>query len=538
MSFDEILDAVESVIQPLVACADIVAALAPLEGLRSRLSGGEIHIAILGQFNRGKSTVINKLVGVDVLPTSVLPLTSLPTELRYGTELQTTITFANGDEKTVRGLDLSHELLRECITEKYNPENVAGVTRAVVQCPSALLAHGTVILDTPGFGSTHIHNTTTTLSVLPDCDAVFFVLSADLPITQMELNFIRRIAPHTSRLFFIYNKIDLFTTEEEREITVRFIQDTLKEKAGIDTTGRFYSLSTRESFVAGKEGVAHVLDEVISFLHREKYFSLSEALNQKLRAVLTQLLRILDEKTGVLNKELTQIREAQEAVQYEQVLLHKSLAEYTCLYDEFLVAFDRFVDNEWETQRSSLTYHLQEKGTALIEQSSFYHLSDAFPVLNYILEELALRFRTRLINGALCKFEGMVHLHKDFEELSVGEFRFVPKDSYPKWAHKALPFYMGKKSRTIYILQMFRGQCVVLLFERIAADIVELHEQLRAHISEPFDAPREKYLKEDAILSASVEMYEQEYGQKSDEQQSEREKLISARSVFMQFLPE
>ena len=50
-----------------------------LNGLKKRLFEGRFHLAVLGQFKRGKSTLLNALLGEVVLPTAVIPLTAIPT---------------------------------------------------------------------------------------------------------------------------------------------------------------------------------------------------------------------------------------------------------------------------------------------------------------------------------------------------------------------------------------------------------------------------------------------------------------------------
>jgi ribosome biogenesis GTPase A len=51
-----------------------------LNELNERLSQGRFHLAVLGQFKRGKSTLLNALVGESILPVGVVPLTAAPTE--------------------------------------------------------------------------------------------------------------------------------------------------------------------------------------------------------------------------------------------------------------------------------------------------------------------------------------------------------------------------------------------------------------------------------------------------------------------------
>jgi hypothetical protein len=74
---------------------DFTDLLGTLEGLKTRLIEGQSHLAVLRQFERGKSSLINALLGKAVLPTAVIPLTSIPTFIRFGHELRARISYAN-----------------------------------------------------------------------------------------------------------------------------------------------------------------------------------------------------------------------------------------------------------------------------------------------------------------------------------------------------------------------------------------------------------------------------------------------------------
>ena len=64
-----------------------------LSTIKSRFGEGRFHLAVLGQFKRGKSSLLNALVGYPLLPTSVIPLTAIPTFMEYGPEVQIRIIF-------------------------------------------------------------------------------------------------------------------------------------------------------------------------------------------------------------------------------------------------------------------------------------------------------------------------------------------------------------------------------------------------------------------------------------------------------------
>ena len=82
------------------------------------------------------------------------------------------------------------EKLTAFVTEEANPRNVLNVARVDVFLPAQLLERGVVLIDTPGVGSTHRHQTAAADAVLPECDAALFVVSADPPITEIEIDYL------------------------------------------------------------------------------------------------------------------------------------------------------------------------------------------------------------------------------------------------------------------------------------------------------------------------------------------------------------
>ncbi|MCL2845208.1 MAG: dynamin family protein [Chitinivibrionia bacterium] len=310
-SFDEIIDNLLETLQPLKGEAQVSKQISILNQLRQRLFSGEIHIAIIGQFNRGKSSFINKLVKKDILPTSVLPLTAIPTEIRYGEETKAIIDFEDGAKIEAAEEYGVKAILSDFVTENSNPENRAGVSKAVVYCKSEFLSGSTIIIDTPGFGSTHIHNTKATLDILPSCDAVFFMLSADLPITQIELNFMKQIIPQSSRIFFVYNKIDLLS-DDDLKTTSEFITATIKERLGKNIANWFLAVSAKTD-----QGMDVISNEVLGFLRKEKFFSLSQAIERKLMLAVDEIKKYTDALTVILDNEIAETRNSMDELKKE-----------------------------------------------------------------------------------------------------------------------------------------------------------------------------------------------------------------------------
>ena len=113
-----------------------------------RLETDTFEIAVFGRVSSGKSSLLNHIVGQELLPVGVNPITAVPTRLAYGSEPCATAWFA--DRKPERfGIDR----LGEFVTELHNPGNIQHVTRIVVELPAQRLREGVVYVDTPGLGS-------------------------------------------------------------------------------------------------------------------------------------------------------------------------------------------------------------------------------------------------------------------------------------------------------------------------------------------------------------------------------------------------
>ena len=221
-----------------------------LIGLKDKLSEGRLHLAVLGQMKRGKSSFINALLGAEVLPTGVLPVTATITEIRYGPAPQATIVYARGGLKENVALDT----LAEYITEAGNPGNTRQVASVDIAYPSPFLESGIVLIDTPGIGSTLAHNTQTTESYLEKVDAGIVVLSVDPPITEAESLFLRSIKNDIPKLFFLLNKIDIASADEINKIS-DFLRSEL-ERLQIESP-EIFPLSARQALNNKRNAIAN-----------------------------------------------------------------------------------------------------------------------------------------------------------------------------------------------------------------------------------------------------------------------------------------
>ncbi len=134
-----------------------------LGALRGRLEQGRLHLPVLGQFRRGKSTLLNALLGEPVLPTSVGPVTAIPPLVFSGEVTALVVHVDEGLPPVVAapGEPLPRFLDR-FVTEGANPKNRPGVSHVEVWHLAPILRAGVVLIATPGIGSTFRHNTEAT----------------------------------------------------------------------------------------------------------------------------------------------------------------------------------------------------------------------------------------------------------------------------------------------------------------------------------------------------------------------------------------
>lgn len=205
-------------------------------------------VAVLGQFKRGKSTLLNALLGEDVLPTGRLPLTGVPTRVGFGPRAAT-VQYLDG-----RSEQSELSCLSQFVTEELNPHNGLGVAYVDVRLPVPIL-RGILLIDTPGIGSTFTHNTKTAREASERVDLGIFVTGAEPPITAEEVAFLRRIHELAERVIVVVGKLDLVPGEEAEVLafTHSVLDDALPQRLsvyGVDATRRDERIARlRESIV-------------------------------------------------------------------------------------------------------------------------------------------------------------------------------------------------------------------------------------------------------------------------------------------------
>ncbi len=119
---------------------------AEARSLAERVVEGRFYVACLGQFKRGKSSLLNALVGASLLPVGVVPVTSVVTVVRFGERNAARVRFSDGHEQEISATDLAG-----FVSEEGNPSNRKAVAVVELFLPSSLLKSGMCLVDTPGW---------------------------------------------------------------------------------------------------------------------------------------------------------------------------------------------------------------------------------------------------------------------------------------------------------------------------------------------------------------------------------------------------
>jgi ribosome biogenesis GTPase A len=256
-----------------------------LLSLERKLACNQLHLAVLGQMKRGKSSFINALMGAEILPTGVLPVTAVITKIKYGVAPEAVVLYSTGAREQV---DLG--ALADYITESGNPGNKRQVASIELAYPSPFLASGIILVDTPGIGSTHAHNTRTTEGYLEQVDAGIVVLSVDPPITEVESHFIRNVKEEVPKLFFVLNKVDVVSADEVSHIS-RFLEEELS-RLQIESPEIFRLSARRAMEGLGKSPATATSSGIEIFEERLRTFVLEEKDRVLVRSIALDALHI------------------------------------------------------------------------------------------------------------------------------------------------------------------------------------------------------------------------------------------------------
>ncbi len=173
--------------------------------LQEKVNYADIIVPFLGTQGAGKSTLINALLGEDILPNGADETTCIPVEVRYGDSTSVDVFFKGNQQ---RKIEIDQKNIADYVDNNFNPGNEKGVDRIVIKKALSILKNGLILVDLPGVGSLTHANEETTTKYIQSLSAAVFLFSTTPPILKKEAAFIKNIWRGVNNAFFVQNVWD------------------------------------------------------------------------------------------------------------------------------------------------------------------------------------------------------------------------------------------------------------------------------------------------------------------------------------------
>lgn len=174
---------------------------------RELIEKGEFNLAVCGKVKNGKSSLINALIGRELLPVCTDVATSRVFKISHSNEEKFYVVYGNGDRKEISQDELATYGSQAVINKKGEADIEKTISYIQVFTPMDFLPEGVSMIDTPGIGSTYPHHTAITKQYIKQADAAMFVMNPT-PLEDIEVDFLKEIVSVTPGILFVTTKID------------------------------------------------------------------------------------------------------------------------------------------------------------------------------------------------------------------------------------------------------------------------------------------------------------------------------------------
>ena len=180
--------------------------------LVKKLDEDRFHLVVVGEFNHGKSTFVNALLGETVLPTGVTPTTAAIHHLKYAEKPEATVVRQSGARESLAFSDAR----KFAVGGGSSPDDVDYLE---IGYPAKLLEERILLVDTPGVNDLSLQRADITYSYIPRADAVLFLLDAGQILKESERIFLQDKLLKASRdkIVFVITKWDILNEDEKKE---------------------------------------------------------------------------------------------------------------------------------------------------------------------------------------------------------------------------------------------------------------------------------------------------------------------------------
>ena len=258
------------------------------------LNSNKFTIAVVGEFSRGKSTLINKLLCSDLLPVDNLPTTSMLTKVYYNEKNVLKYIHTDG---TVEKLEYSENVWDNLILN-LSGNSPKGIVE--VGTPVDWLKEDEVkIIDTPGAGDLSDESAAIVNDALISCDGAIIAISATNPMSLTEKSFIEEhlIVKKMPHIIIVLTRLDQIPKEERSRI-IEYVKDKLtlwnmNIPIFISHDADYLSLNDYTSMC----GISNIKNEINKWVSDSGHYELKQS------QICTQMLYLLNSIKQMLVKE-------------------------------------------------------------------------------------------------------------------------------------------------------------------------------------------------------------------------------------------
>src|SRR4051812_8043145 len=325
-----------------------------LSRLQGKLESERFKILVLGELKRGKSSLVNALLGEEVLPASTVPCTAVIQEIQWGEPRRAVLHFRHplpaplpdvlppevkvhlclAEDGLVPPLEVPIDRLAEYAV--IREEEAGGETpyaKIEIFWPLALCRNGIEIIDSPGLNESALR-TRITSEYIPEADAILFVLSCSLLGAATEMNLVDRDLREIGHkyLFFVCNRFDEIRRCERERVT-SFGKRKLADYTELGESGVWF-VSALQALDAKRTGNAVDLAEsglpsferaLLDFLHRERgRVKLLQPTLKLLQAIDELRNKVLPEQCEMLAESLADLEAKVEAARPQLVEVERT----------------------------------------------------------------------------------------------------------------------------------------------------------------------------------------------------------------------
>ncbi|WP_404274931.1 dynamin family protein [Exiguobacterium undae] len=327
-----------------------------MEELMKEIAREEAFIVVVGEFNHGKTTFVNSLMGEKILPMGILPTTATINIIGKG-ERKLEVHYKDATSKAIE-LDELHSFIGD-----HPVENIEMIT---VQHPDVPFAAPYYMVDTPGLNDLNKTRSDVSYGFIPKADVVFFLLKADQPISGTELSFLEDtlLEEGLNNIVFVMNFAEEMDDEDELEEMIEDLSTKLKSIKGLESPV-IIPYDAYEVLFNGNQHYLHTIETVISdfqakgskTLRQNRYRSLLERIDQTFVLEKEECLQLTQLKSNEVIDLQTWLSFNEQQMQEVLVQVNEYVAEQI---REIKVMADKSIAFHQEEWRSEVAHIIDQ----------------------------------------------------------------------------------------------------------------------------------------------------------------------------------